>query len=166
MKKKDTVEEKPKKKPAKKKRKTRSSAAVKKSDSAKTEKKKSEPKEAKKTKTASKKTRKTVTHDLPEVQHGDVAGDLVGKVYDVHDSPMGRVLMTKDSFAFLCLKTGDWVAGKDLRKLVQTDYLSATGGEKWLNIRWARTKKFSILSYASRWKDRKPHWSAAADSKS
>lgn len=86
-------------------------------------------------------------------------GDVVGKMYDSSDSPIGEIVMLKTGFRLTGQKTGKSVESKNLRKLVSSDYLTVTGDTKFTRIRWARTKNFNISNYAKVWSDKKPHWS-------
>lgn len=86
-------------------------------------------------------------------------GDVVGKMYDSSDSPIGEIVMSKTGFRLTGQKTGKSVESKNLRKLVASDYLTVTGDTKFTRIRWARTKNFNISNYAKVWSDKKPHWS-------
>ncbi len=87
-------------------------------------------------------------------------GDVVGRVYDSSDSPIAEITMTRKGFKMTGKNTGKSVENANLRKLVMTDYLTATGGVKYVYIRWARTKNFDIMNYTKPWVDKKPHWSA------
>lgn len=86
-------------------------------------------------------------------------GDVVGKMYDSSDSPIGEIVVLKTGFRLTGQKTGKSVESKNLRKLVASDYLTVTGDTKFTRIRWARTKNFNISNYAKVWSDKKPHWS-------
>lgn len=87
-------------------------------------------------------------------------GDVVGKAYDLNDSPVAEITKTKKGFKFTSKKTGKSVECTDIRRLVEIEYLKVTGGEKYVYIRWARTKNFDIREFTRLWTDKKPHWSS------
>ena len=132
------------------------------------ESKKTSAAESKKTSAAESKktsTKKSVeSKKISTIDSKNIQGELIGKVYDPHDSPMASVYLTKNGFAFSCNTTGQAVESKNLWNLVEKDYLSVTDGKKWLNIRWARNKKFDIHTHTHPWRDKKPHWSKSEES--
>lgn len=85
-------------------------------------------------------------------------GDLVGKVYDINDSPVAEITKTKKGFKFTSKKTGKSVECENIRKLVEKDYLAVTNGVKYVYIRWKWTKNFRITDFTKQWVDKKLHW--------
>ena len=81
--------------------------------------------------------------------------EMVGKVYDRNDSPIGEIQMSAKSFRFV---------SKDGKTILVADTLPGLTGREmhgkvnWLYIRYKRTKSFNIMDHYKPATEKKLCW--------